>query len=217
MADMLYAGNNLEKHSRVKDMADDFIEINQEWGKGAGIKVNLQKGRELHVEKICRGHNTKYIIDLLALEDASKKKTILGWKWFVAGLAAIFLMFACLHFLPMIKESTFYLAATYIVGLGLGLGCFFMAYKGTSRKQIFHSRNANVPLVELAINNPSKNEFSAFIKIVEKFIQSSREGLNMSMNNQLAGEMKMLRRLSEEGVLNASIYKKAKAGLLKQY
>ena len=198
-------------------MADDLIEINQEWAKDVGIKINLQKGRELHVEKKSNRHSKKYIIDLLALEDASKQKIILGWKWFVAGLAAILLMLACLYFLPVLNESMPYLIATYIVGLGLCAGCFFMAYKGTSRKQIFYSRNANIPLIELAINNPSKNEFSRFINKVEKCIGSSREGLKISMNNQLAGEMKMLRRLSEDGVVNSSVYKKAKAMLLKQY
>lgn len=37
------------------------------------------------------------------------------------------------------------------------------------------------------------------------------------MKNQLAGEMRMLRRLSEEGVLNSSVYKKAQAELLSKH
>jgi hypothetical protein len=198
-------------------MADDLIEINQKWAQGVDVNIALEKGRELHVEKISKRDNTKYIIDLLALGDASKQKVILGWKYFVAGLAVILLMLACLHFLPILSESTLYLTATYIVALGLCAGCFFMAYKGTSRKQIFYSRNANIPLIELAINNPSKKEFSAFIKKVEEHILSSRDGLKISMNNQLAGEMKMIRRLSEERVVSASVYKKAKTDLMKKY
>jgi hypothetical protein len=198
-------------------MADDLIEIHQKWAPGFGVKIKLHKGRELHVEKKAKPHRTKYIIDLLALEDASKQKTVLGWKWFVAGIAAILLMIACLNFLPMLNESMLYLSAAYIVGLGSAAGCFFKAYKSTSRKQFFHSRNANVPLVELAINNPSKKIFNDFISKVEEHILSSRDGLKISMNNQLAGEMKMLRRLSEEGIVSTSVYKKAKAGLLKQY
>ena len=198
-------------------MAGDLIAIHQQWAPGYGVKAKLLNGRELHVEKKAKPNRTKYIIDLLALEDESKQKTVLGWKWFVAGIAAVLLMIACLNFLPILNESTFYLVATYIVGLGLGAGCFFKAYKKTSRKQFFHSRNANVPLVELAINNPSKKEFSAFIKKVEEHILSSRDGLRISMNNQLAGEMKMLRRLSEEGIVSSTVYKKAQAELLKQY
>lgn len=198
-------------------MANGLIEIHQKWAPGFGVKIKLLKGRELHVEKKAKPHRTKYIIDLLALEDASKQKIVLGWQWFVAGIITIVLMVGCLNYLPILNESMLYLAATYIVGLGSGAGCFYKAYKSTSRKQFFHSRNANVPLIELAINNPSKKIFNDFISKVEEHILSSREGLNISMNNQLAGEMKMLRRLSEEGVVSASIYKKAKAGLLKQY
>ena len=198
-------------------MADDLIEIHQEWAQGSGIKIQLKKQRELRVEKHSKRGSTKYTIDLLALGDKSKQKVILGWQWFVAGLAAIFLMIACLNFLPILEESTLYQAATYVLGLGLGAACFFMAVKGTSRKQIFFSRKANIPLVELVINNPSKNEFNSFIKLVEKCIGSSREGLNISMNNQLAGEMKMIRRLSEEGVVSPSVYKKAKDVLMKMH
>ena len=198
-------------------MADGLIEIHQQWAPGFGVKIQLLNGRELHVEKKTKPHRTKYIIDLLALEDTSKQKTILGWKWFVAGLASILSMVLCLTFLPVLNESMINLAATYIAGLGVGASCFYMAYKGTSRKQIFFSRKANVPLIELATNNPSKKEFSAFINKLEECIGSSREGLRISIKNQLAGEMKMLRRLSEEGVVSESVYKKAKAGLLKQH
>jgi len=198
-------------------MADDFIEIHQKWAQGSGIKIQLKKQRELRVEKRSKRESTKYTIDLLALGDKSKQKVILGWQWFVAGLAAILLMIVCLNFLPILEESTLYMAATYVLGLGVGAACFYMAVKGTSRRQIFFSRNANIPLVELAINNPSKSEFNSFVKIVEKYIGSSREGLNISMNNQLAGEMKMIRRLSEEGVVSPSVYKKAKAVLMQQY
>jgi len=198
-------------------MADDNIEIHQEWAQGSGIKILLKKQRELRIEKQNKRGSKKYTIDLLALGDKSKQKIILGWQWFVAGLAAILSMIACLYFLPILDESTFYLAATYVLGLGIAAACFLMAAKGTSRKQIFFSRNANIPLVELIINNPSKNEFNSFVRLVEKCIGSSREGLNISKNNQLAGEMKMIRRLSEEGVVSPSIYKKAKAVLMKMH
>lgn len=198
-------------------MADDLIEIHQKWANGTGVHVKLLNGRELHVEKKTSRARIKYIIDLLALEDESKEKITLGWKWFVAGLVAILAMMLCMEFLPMLGESTLYKAGVYVLGLGVGAGCFFKAYKETSRKKIFHSRSANVPLVELAVNNPSKNEFGAFINKVEKHILSSRDGLVISVRNQLAGEMKMLRRLSEEGVISTSVYNKSKAGLLKQY
>ncbi len=198
-------------------MTDDSIEIHQQWAPGFGVKIKLLNGRELHVEKKAKLHRTKYIIDLLALEDTSQQKMILGWKWFVAGLVAILSMVLCLAFLPMPGESTLYMASVYVVGLSAGAGCFFKAYKGTSRKQIFYSRSANVPLIELAINSPSKKVFNDFVHDLEDLIQSSRDGLVMSTKNQLAGEMKMLRRLSEENVLSDSVYKKARAGLLSQH
>ena len=125
-------------------MADDSIEIHQRWAPGFGVKVTLLNGRELHVEKKVKPHRTKYIIDLLALEDESQKKLILGWKWFVAGCVAILLLVLCLTFLPMLDESMLYMSSVYIVGLAVGAGCFFKAWKGTSRKQVFHFKSTQI-------------------------------------------------------------------------
>ncbi len=125
-------------------MAEDLIEIHQQWAPGFGVKVKLLNGRELHVEKKSKPNRTKYTIDLLALEDESKEKTVLGWKWFVSGLAALLLMVLCIIFLPMSEDSMLYMVSVYILGPGMSAGCFYKAYKDTSRKQIFHSRSANV-------------------------------------------------------------------------
>jgi len=120
-------------------MADDLIEIHQEWAQGSGIKIQLKKQRELRVEKHSKRGSTKYTIDLLALGDKSKQKVILGWQWFVAGLAAIFLMIACLNFLPILEESTLYQAATYVLGLGLGAACFLWQLRAhPGNKYFFH-------------------------------------------------------------------------------
>lgn len=195
-------------------MAEDVIEINQEWARGIGVQIRLLNGRELRVEKKEKRNNIKYTIDLLALEDVSKQKVIFGWKWFIAGIVSILLMLLCIKFLPVLGESALFSGVVYFLGIGAAVGCFFMAWKGTSRKQIFHTRNASVPIVELAINKPSKSDFSKFIAKVERCIKDSRAGKKISTNNQLAGEMKMLRRLSEDGVVSIPVYKKARSGLL---
>ncbi len=198
-------------------MVDDVVEINQELEQGASVHVRLVNKRELCVEKKWSGTKIKYTIDVLALADVSKQILLLGWMWFSVGIVMLLLMVVCLKYLPIVDSSIFYTAAVYIVGLGVSAGCFVMAWKGTSRKKIFYSRNANVPLVELTINKPSETIFNDFVDKVEKHIQSTRKGLVISMNNQLIGEMKMLRRLHEKNVLKESVYKKAKAGLLSKH
>ena len=198
-------------------MVDDVVEINQELEQGVSVHVRLVNKRELCVEKKWSSTKIKYTIDILALSDASKQVLLLGWMWFSVGIIMLLLMVVCLKYLPIVDSSIFYMAAVYIVGLGVSAGCFGMAWKGTSRKKIFYSRNANIPLIELTINKPSEIIFNNFIDKVEKCIQSTREELVISMNNQLIGEMKMLRRLHEKNVLKESVYKKAKAGLLSKH
>ena len=41
--------------------------------------------------------------------------------------------------------------------------------------------------------------------------------MSLSMKNQFAGKMRMPRRLSEQGVLNSSLYQKAQAELLSKH
>lgn len=192
-------------------------EIVQEWKQGFKVLVKLLNARTLHVERTGKRGIQKYTIDLLALNSTSQPETVFGWQWFAVGIISILLMFLLLNLFPGLYESALYAGAVYFMGLGISGGCFYVAWNSSSRKQIFYSRNGRVPLVELAINIPTKKEFSAFVRQLEDSIESSHGELTLSMNNQLAGEMRMLRRLSEEGLLSEKIYNTAKTALLKKH
>jgi hypothetical protein len=213
MDDTISAGDFCGRNIFV---TDDVLVINQHWPQGLDVQVSLLNKRVLRVEKI-GNRPQKYTVDLLALNGQSDQKIIIAWRWVVAGVAMLVLAGMCDMFLPVLAASPIYTILLYITGLGTSGGCFYLAWKGTSRKQLYRSRSADVVLVELAVNNPSKKEFEYFIRTVENCIASSREGLTISRKNQLAGEMKMLRRLSKEGVISESTYAKAKTGLLNQH
>ncbi|MDX2465506.1 MAG: hypothetical protein QNK31_13465 [Porticoccus sp.] len=193
------------------------VEIFQECAHGFDVLVRLIDGRTLCIEKSGKRSNEKYSIDLLALDDTSQSEMLLGWKWFVAGIASILLVVAFITFLPMLDESMLYESAVIIVGLCVSGGSLYMAWNSTSRWQVFYSRNASVPLVELAMNKPTKKDFSSFVRKVEGCIESAQQSLVLSLNNQLAGEMRMLRRLREEGVVSTKVYTKAKMTLLEKH
>jgi hypothetical protein len=191
--------------------------IDQQDKQGLKTQVKLLNERTLQVEKRGKRGFQKYTIDLLALDSASKVETIFGWQWLVTGILSILLMLVLLNLLPVLDESLLLRSITYLLGLGIAGGCFYTAWKRSSRKQIFYSRNGQVPLVELAMNFPTKQAFNAFVHQLEDRIESSQREMELSMKNQLAGEMRMLRRLSEEGILSEKVYNTAKTVLLKKH
>ena len=110
-------------------------------------------------------------------------------------------------------NKNLYLAIILLAGLLGGLLCFFKFWKHTSIKQIFYSRNAHVPIIELKPGMPSKEKFSAFIKALEQRIKKFRAHMDIAEDKQLTGEIKMLRRLSDDGVISKKVYETAKTKL----
>ena len=195
-------------------MAEDVREIAQDNGNGNCLSAMLIKERELRIENKGIRKTLNFCIDIVALKGESKRKITLGWQWIVAGLVALLTSFIIPTILSDFFADSLTKPLVYALGAIIAIGCFYMAWKATSVKQIFYSRNAEVPLVELHAGKPSKAEISTFVSKVEECIRTVQQKMNLSHKRQLAGEMKMLRRLSEEGVISASEYKKAQAILL---
>ena len=198
-------------------MADEVLAINQEGVSGVDVQVLLMKERELRIVRKGKRTKSQYNIDVLALDEISQRKTYLGWKWFLAGVMVMLLAFAVSNLVPILKNSMAYQGVVYVAAIGLGIGCFFMAWKVTNKMQIFHSRKAKVPLVELEVNKPSKKEFSAFVEKLESCISAAHQKMNIGNDKQLTGEMKTLRRLADQGVLGRTEYETAKSFLLSNF
>lgn len=198
-------------------MADEVLAINQEGVNGADVQISLVQERELRVERNGKRAKSKFSIDVLALEETSQRKTNLGWKWLLVGVMVMLLAFAVSNLVPMLKNSMAYQGVVYVAAIGLGIGCFFMAWKVTNKMQIFYSRKAKVPLIELAVNKPSKKEFGAFVEKLESCITAAHQKMNIGNDKQLTGEMKTLRRLADQGVLGRTEYETAKSYLLSNF
>lgn len=198
-------------------MTSESIEIVQNVGKGKKLTATLFRERELKIEDATKRKTVSYKIDIVALNDESQKMTSWGWRWFVVGVVAVLAAMLIPSLMQSFSNNLLFKILFYIVGLGVAAGCFYMGWRATSTKQIFFSRNSNVPLVELYFNMPSKEEFDAFVGELEQCISNVQQQMDLTLQDQLAGEMKMLRRLSKEDVIGAEVYAKAKDDLLSQY
>jgi len=196
-------------------MAENEVVLKQRNSLGFDIQIKLVDGRELQV--VSKGKKIKraYSIDILSLQDKSKKTFFIAWKWLLAGVSLFLFTLLMLKVLPsyLTENKNLYLGIILFAGILGGILCFVQFWKHTSKKQIFHSRNAHVPIIELNAGKPSKESFTAFIDAVEQRIKKIRAHMNIAEDKQLIGEMKMLRRLSDNGAISKKEYENAKTKL----
>lgn len=200
-------------------MAENEFTFKQYDKFGLGVRVKLVDGRQLQVLNKSSRIEQAYSIDILSLKDKSKKAFSIAWKWLLACIGFFLLMLVLLKFSPEFFNSNknLYLSAILVVGMLSGFMCFFQFWKRSSVKQIFYSRNAHVPLITLSIGKPSRKSFHSFIDTVEERIKKFRDHMDIAEDKQLTGEIKMLRRLSEKGIISKKVYERAKARLFKGF
>ena len=197
-------------------MAENELVLNQKDILGFNLQVKLIDGRQLQVLSKGKKSEQNYSIDILSLKDTSKKIYSVAWKWLLASISFILVMLLCLKILPgyLGENKNLYMAIVLLTGIAGGAICFIKFWKYTSIKQIFYSRNADVPIITLSAGKPSKKIFLSFIDAIEKRIIQFRKHMDIDEEKQMTGEIKMLRRLSENGVVSKKAYEKAKVKLL---
>lgn len=197
-------------------MAENELVLKQRDALGFDVQVKLIDGRQLQILSKGKKSELNYSVDILSLQDKSKKIFSIAWKWLVGSIIFFLLMLLLLKVLPdyLAENKNIYLGITLLIGMIGGFFCIIKFWKFTSIKQVFYSRNSYVPIITLSAGKPSKMIFLSFIDSVEKRIKQFRSHMDITEEKQLTGEMKMLRRLSDNGVVSKQLYEKAKAKLL---
>ena len=196
-------------------MAENEYVLKQRNVSGCNLQIKLVDGRELQVLSKSKRSEKSYSVDILSLQDESKKVVLIAWKWLLYSIGFFLIMLLLLKVLPSFlnADKNLYLGIILATGVIGSLVSFFLFWKKSSKKQIFYSRNANVPIVILGAGNPSKKLLSDFVSNVEKRIKKFRSHMDIDDEKQLTGEMKMLRRLSDQGVISKKDYENAKTKL----
>lgn len=196
-------------------MAENEYVLKQRNVSGCNIQIKLVDGRELQVLSKGKKSEKSYSVDILSLQDESKKVVLIEWKWLLYSIGFFLIMLLLLKVLPSFlnTDKNLYLGIVLATGVIGSLVSFILFLRKSSKKQVFYSRNANVPIVKLASGNPSKTKLSDFVANVEKRIKKFRSHMDIDEEKQLTGEMKMLRRLSDEGIISKKDYENAKTKL----
>lgn len=180
------------------------------------IHFNLLRGRELEIA--CHNGRNKqiYKIDLLALRAPSERLVSIAWKWWLISLGGFVTTVILVLLLAYFQLG---ISAVIVALLGVmgSTALAALAWKKGTRKQVFYSRHSNVPLVSLHLGVPNKAEFQKFVSQMEEQIEALQQQFNLSRDQELAGELRTLRRLSSDGVISMDEYENSKEVLFQKH
>ena len=195
----------------------ELVQI-QRW-KSSGIRAQLLDNKFLYVRQHRNGREIKYWINLLFANPVSKREIHLGWRW---GVVAISLsaIAAVLHMaenrFPSISELSY--LDSVIIGLGTlaVVGLLMMVYR-SSFALVFRTLNGHVPILSLALNQPSRREYRSFVKAVSGCITRIQQKYAQGKDTQLANELAEHRRLKDAKAVSAQEYEAAKRRILSRH
>lgn len=180
-------------------------------------RFEIKDGRYLFVVINKLKKNTAYQLDLVALKPKSIIRINIAWSWLLAAAVIILISYTALEILPQYIDVNL---ENYAFPIRLGSASlaviFLILFVVTScRERVFVASNTNFPLVRLLIGKPNRKAYNTFLRHLENRIKALSEHLQLNNQQQLAGELRMIRRLSKIGVISEKEYKRFKSKLMK--
>jgi len=174
-------------------------------------EFQIVNGKEVRIKIKSKVKQQSYAIQLLALADKGHLRIHIAWQWL---LLLFFCLLALLGFYLAKSMYDFSLSAyEFSITAGLSLTGFLalvLFILNISRKRVFVSRYAKVSLFEILISNPNYRSYKYFIDTLSGNLQKTRRFWELKPEHQIAGEMRMLRRLASQGIISQSVYSQAK-------
>jgi len=179
-------------------------------------KFKIKHGSHISVEQIRTSRKVAFDIDLVALCPDSTVQFNIAWHWLRAMIISLLIAGVLITTTQFIADKILLLYSEFfvIIMLGLFFIFFLLLILFSNRKCIFTTRHAKLPILEIIISNPNKSLYKAFIDGLENEIIITTENRQLSQKQQRAGELKTLRRLSQQGIISKNQYEQCKHILL---
>lgn len=156
-----------------------------------------------------------YSIDCLALNPRSKTKLSISRGWLIAALGMGVMVILANTLLPSLGPQL--QPVSFPVALGstiLGIIFTGLCIMSSHIEKVYYSARSNFPLIKLILRNPDKASYKKFVDQLDMLIENSSEQLNLSDAQRNAGELRMMRRLMEDRIIDARQYETIKSSLL---
>ena len=195
---------------------DNIVQLFQKTTFFPAQHFTLLRGRELEISQSLGRKKQMYKIDLLALRTPSEKMVRIAWRWWLASLGCLLLTILLAMLFSYLDMQVISLS---LCGVGFLTGSILaiLAWKKGDRKQVFYTQHSNLPLVSLYLGSPNKKECQAFIDEIEKNIESVKTEFKLTRDQELAGELRTLRRLSNDGIISLGEYEQSKEVLFQKH
>ena len=191
--------------------SDLNISLTQQGLLGQLREYQLQQGKQLKIAIGSKSRHRVYQVHLLALADKCRVKLHIAWPWFWCMLLSLLAIpaYSLTKKLLDLPTGLHEFAIFILCALGgiLGVAMLLLNF---SRRRVFYSRYARVPLFDILIGKPDRGAYKNFIDALQVSMQKTRAGRELKPQQQIAGEMRMLRRLANEGVITQREYERAK-------
>ncbi|MEJ2360031.1 MAG: hypothetical protein P8Z75_01190 [Gammaproteobacteria bacterium] len=174
-------------------------------------EYQIVNGKNIRIAIGSKSRNKVFSVPMLALAEKSKIRLQIAWAWFwlaLIGLLAIPVYLLVKSQLDLKAQIVdFAILGVLVVAVLIGL---FMLFMNFARKRVYYTAYSRVPLFDILIGKPDNRSFKAFHEAFETYRQKTRSFWDLKPEQQIAGEIRMLRRLAAEGVIPQKVYEDAK-------
>ena len=155
----------------------------------------------------------KFRVNLAWLSSGPAHNKVIAWKWFFAALASAAVV-ALLIFLTMnetLKLEISAIAATISLTASIIFSLIFVYQM--KNEFIFRSHFGGADIFLIENKKPEQAEFDKFFINLQSAIDKSKT--KISVSDRLLGELKMCRRLRDEGIIDDETYTRARTIIFK--
>lgn len=207
--------SGLDDDAHLKPEHVNIVFVQEQKFKGVKRAFKIFNDTQLYyVQKSFRHkENTLHRVNLCYVDIQPERECRVAWSWLSTAFATIVWSMLLLY----VGLFTQY-KADYIVIVGVLLGTFSMIsmlifYYRTHDKLIFRSYVGKIPLFEVSNHKPGNKEFDTFMETLRRHIKLAQDKL--AMHQRLAGELKDLRRIRDEGRISNEHYESARNTIFK--
>jgi hypothetical protein len=185
--------------------------LKQQGNYGQQREYQIVNGRNIRIAIGSKSKHKIYTIPMLALAGKSKSRLQIAWGWLwlaVTGFIAIPVYLFGKTLLGLDTRSFDFAILAMLVVAAL-IGCIMLVVN-SSRTRIFFTAYSKVPLFDILIGKPDYQSYKRFLNVLDGYLHKTREFWGLKIDQQIAGEIRMLRRLASEGVIPQKVYEEAK-------
>lgn len=185
--------------------------LHQQGSYGQQREYQIVNGRNIRVAIGSKSKHKVFNVPMLALSEKSKTHFHIAWAWLwlaVFGGLAIPVYVMLKSYLGINTRILDFIVLAGLV-LAVLIGIVMLAIN-FSRKRVFFTEYSKVPLFDILIGKPNHQSYKKFLASLESYLHKTRSDWGLKPEQQIAGEIRMLRRLANEGVISQKLYEEAK-------